>query len=67
MSEELLKLKEVAKILRVSERSVFRYIHNGRLKATKIGYWRIYEKDLEEFIKAQSNMRMKMKKYGKKQ
>ena len=35
MREKFLKLKEVAKLLRVSERSVFRYIHSGRLKATK--------------------------------
>ncbi|OHA44238.1 MAG: hypothetical protein A3G04_01735 [Candidatus Taylorbacteria bacterium RIFCSPLOWO2_12_FULL_44_9] len=53
---KFLKLKEVAKILRVSERSVFRYIHGGRLKATKVGYWRISEKDLQDFIKYGSNI-----------
>jgi len=57
MREKLLKLKEVAKLLRVSERSVFRYIHNGRLKATKIGYWRITNKDLQDFIKQSSNIK----------
>ena len=50
-NEKLLTLKEVAKVLRVSERSVFRYIHGGKLKATKIGYWRISEADLKEFLK----------------
>lgn len=55
MSEKLLTLKEVAKRLRVSERSVFRYIHNGKLKASKIGYWRIAEKDLADFLKQQAN------------
>ena len=43
MSEKLYTTQEVAKILRVSERSVFRYIDDNKLKATKIGYWRISE------------------------
>ena len=51
----LLTLKEVAERLRVSERSVFRYIHDGKLKATKIGYWRISEKALEDFIQRNTN------------
>ena len=55
MKEKLLTLKEVAKRLRVSERSVFRYIHDGKLKASKIGYWRITEKDLTKFIDQQAN------------
>ena len=50
-NEKLLTLNEVAKVLRVSERSVFRYIHGGKLKATKIGYWRISQKDLNDFLK----------------
>lgn len=53
--DKLLTLREVAKRLRVSERSVFRYIHKGRLKATKIGYWRISQKDLLDFIKNNLN------------
>jgi excisionase family DNA binding protein len=57
MKERFLTLKEVAKLLRVSERSVFRYIHAGRLKATKVGYWRIKEKDFTAFIKKFSNVR----------
>lgn len=51
-NEKLLTLKEVAKILRVSERSVFRYIHGGKLQAAKIGYWRIKQSDLDKFLKA---------------
>ncbi len=50
MKAKLLTLKEVAETLRVSERSVFRYIHSGKLKATKIGYWRIAQKDLGKFL-----------------
>ena len=55
MKERLLTLREVAKRLRVSERSVFRYIHGGKLKASKIGYWRISEKDLSNFLRSRSN------------
>lgn len=53
--EKLLTIKEVAKILRVSERTIFRYIKSGKLKASKIGHWRISEKDLESFIKKTKN------------
>lgn len=67
MNEKFLTTKEVAKLLRVSERSIFRYIHSGRLKATKVGYWRISEKDLEGFIRGNSNILMKIKKYDKRQ
>ena len=57
MKAKFLTLKEVAARLRVSERSIFRYIHSGKLKATKIGYWRISEKDFDEFIKRNSNLK----------
>ena len=54
-NEKFLTLKEASEYLRVSERSLYRYIHNGRLKAVKVGYWRISEKDLSDFIKAGSS------------
>ncbi len=55
VEQKFLTLKEVAKILRVSERSMFRYIHSGKLRASKVGYWRINKKDLDLFIKKNSN------------
>jgi len=55
MKENLFTLREVANRLRVSERSIYRYIKVGKLKATKIGYWRISEKDLIKFIKNSSS------------
>lgn len=55
MADKLLTLKEVAKILRVSERSVLRYIESGRLHASRIGQWRIKESDLEKFLKENLN------------
>jgi len=59
MKDKLLTIKEVAKYLRVSERSVLRYIEAGRLKAIKVGYWRVSEKALEDFIKRNSNSKKK--------
>jgi DNA (cytosine-5)-methyltransferase 1 len=59
--EKFLTLQEVADRLRVSERSVFRYIHSGRLEATKVGYWRIKESDLEKFLKENSSVKKKRK------
>lgn len=65
MNKKFLKLGEVARFLRVSERSVFRYIHSGRLKATKVGYWRISDADLKKFIVGGENTRS-FKKHSKK-
>jgi len=55
--DKLLIIKEVAKILRVSERSVNRYIESRKLKASKIGQWRISQKDLEEFLQKTKNIK----------
>lgn len=38
---------------------MFRYIHSGRLKAAKIGYWRISDKDLKNFLEVNANLRKK--------
>lgn len=62
--EKLLKLEDACKILGVSGRSMYRYIHTGRLKAYKIGHWKIKERDLQEFIKS-SSFTVKKKKYDK--
>ncbi len=55
-SEKLLTIEEVADILRVSYRSVIRYIESGRLKASKIGVWRIRQFDLDKFLEETSNL-----------
>ena len=47
----LLTLKEAAEILKLSERTIRRYIEEGEIKAIKLrGAVRIEERDLEEFI-----------------
>lgn len=53
--EKLLTLKETAKILRVSERTIMRYLKSGKLKASKLGQWRIKQSDLEKFLKENLN------------
>lgn len=62
--DKLLTIDEVAKILRVSARSVNRYIESGRLRASKIGVWRIKQSDLNRFLEQTSNQ--KKNRYGKK-
>ena len=53
--DKLLTLKETAKILRDSERTIMRYLRSGKLRASKLGQWRIKEKNLEEFLNERSN------------
>lgn len=53
--ENFLTIKEVAKKLRVSERSVMRYIKAKKLRASKMGQWRIKERDIERFFKLKAN------------
>ena len=60
--EKLFTLKETAKILRVSERTIMRYLKSGKLKASKLGKWRIKQSDLEKFLKNNSNVETKSKK-----
>lgn len=45
--------KEVADILKVHQRTIFRYIKSGKIKATKIlgREWRIKKEDLDKLIK----------------
>jgi len=59
MKEKLFTIKEIADYLRVSERSVIRYIEADRLRASRIGQWRIKESDLEKFLKKYSNDKKK--------
>ena len=53
--ETFLTVKEVARKLRVSQRSVMRYIKAKKLVASKMGQWRIRESDLERFFKTNIN------------
>ncbi len=44
--EKLYTLPEIAEILKVNRKSVYRYIQGGKLKATKAGQWRIKHGDV---------------------
>lgn len=62
MSEDkLLTIEEAAEKLRVSTRTIIRYIESGRLKASKIGVWRIKESDLGHFLEESSNVKPRKK------
>jgi len=49
--------EEIADILRVSIGTVIRYIESGKLKASKIGVWRIKQSDLNTFLDKTSNLK----------
>jgi len=50
---EFLRIEDVAKKLNVSQKSIRRYIHSGKLTSTKIGgVHRINEADLQRFLNA---------------
>ena len=53
--DKFFTVQEVAKKLRVSERSVMRYIKAKKLRAIKIGQWRIKEIDFSKFLMSNSN------------
>lgn len=64
--EKFITTQEVAKKLRVSERSVMRYIKAKKLHASKMGQWRVKESDLQIFFNSHSNLQKKSSiKYGK--
>ena len=55
----MLSVKQVAEMLSLTPRTIYKYIKSGKLKAYKIGYvWRIYEQDLERFIKSKQEGKM---------
>lgn len=49
---KLYDLKEVAKILNLNRRTIYRYLKENKIKAKRIGYiWYVDEKDLKKFLK----------------
>ena len=44
-------LVEVAEILKVTRRTIYNYIKQGKIPATKVGHqWRVTEQALKEFL-----------------
>ncbi len=51
MPSEYLSLKEVADLLRLSERTLYRHVKSGKLPAAKIGgQWRVRKSDVDRLF-----------------
>ena len=49
--KEFYTLKELTELLQISLRSIYRWLDEGKLHATKVGrVWRVSKKDLQEFL-----------------
>jgi len=49
--EELFKLSELRKILKVSYPTILGYVHKGKLKAVRVGkQWRVAKSEFERFV-----------------
>lgn len=56
MQNNVFTVKQVAKYLKVCERTVIRLIHNKKIKASKVGYsWRIQERDINRYLNTYTN------------
>ncbi|MDP3043633.1 MAG: helix-turn-helix domain-containing protein [bacterium] len=51
--DDILTIQEVAKVLKVSNRTVYRWVDSNDLKAAKIGRktYRVFESDLRKFVR----------------
>jgi excisionase family DNA binding protein len=51
MVTKILTIEEVVDILKVTRRTVYNYVKDGKLKAVKLGrVWRVTEEELDRFI-----------------
>ncbi len=58
VEETYYTIQDVADRLKVSYRTVFRWVHAGELAAYKLGQeWRISEEDLKAFLEARRHER----------
>jgi len=53
MPEKILTIEEVAKLMKVSLKTVYRWVNAGQLPAARIGYktYRVFENDLIKFLR----------------
>ncbi len=55
MPEDILTIREVADYLKITERTLYRLVQDGKLPAFKVGNsWRFRREDLERWISEQS-------------
>ena len=51
--KEMYKIKEVARILDISERTVYKFMNEGKIRAIRVGgQWRIPKSEVEKYTKA---------------
>lgn len=56
MTERIYTLEEIRELLKVTRRSLYNFIKEGRLEAFKIGReWRVTEKALKDFMRGDHN------------
>lgn len=59
-TDEILEVKDVAQILKVSTRTVIRLAERGELTAFKIGdLWRFRRSDVDDYVEQQIHRRKK--------
>ncbi|ABR47905.1 DNA binding domain, excisionase family [Alkaliphilus metalliredigens QYMF] len=52
--EEIMTISEVAKYLKISEVTTYKFVQEGKIQGFKIGrHWRVKRSDLAEFIERQ--------------
>jgi len=51
--DDILTIEEVAKVLKVNKRTVYRWVETGDLKVARIGRktYRVFESDLRKFVR----------------
>jgi len=54
--DKFLTVKEVSQKMSICQRTVIRYIKKKKLRASKIGHWRVKENDLENFFNKNANI-----------
>ena len=55
-NEEVLKIKDVAALLKIGEKTVYSMARTGELPAFKVrGQWRFSRKDIDSWIDQQKN------------
>lgn len=56
VDQEYLTPAEIAKQLKITERTVYRWLDAGQLRGLKLGrVWRVRNSDLESFLKEREN------------
>jgi excisionase family DNA binding protein len=50
--KKIYTIKELKDVLHLGERTIFKYLKEGRLSGSKHGKWRFTEEDVNNFLKS---------------